>query len=73
MSLSCLNGPIVVQTRAIIIKKKTTRFEMEIFGIPEIGNIHKDMLNSVVCNLEFVISEMYDETEAANDTTDTQL
>ena len=46
---------------------------MEIFGIPKIGNINKDMLDSIVCNLEFVISKIYDETEAANDNTDTQL
>ena len=54
------------------MKKKATQFEIETFGIPKIENIPKDVLDSIVCNLELVISEMYDEAKTADCNTDTQ-
>ena len=54
------------------MKKKATQFDIETFGIPKIENIPKDILDSIVCNLELVISEMYDEAETDDGTTDTQ-
>lgn len=54
------------------MKKKATQFETETYGIPKIENIPKDVLDSIVCNLELVISEMYDEAETADANTDTQ-
>lgn len=52
------------------MKKKATQFEIETFGIPKIEKIPQDVLESIVCNLELVISEMYGEAETADGNTD---
>ena len=54
------------------MKKKATQFEIETFGIPKIENIPKDVLESIVCTLALVISELYDEAETSDGNTDTQ-
>ena len=54
------------------MKKKATQFEIETFGIPKIENVPQDVLESIICNLELIISEMYDEAETADGNTDTQ-
>ena len=54
------------------MKKKATQFEIEKFGIPKMENIPKDVLESIVCNLELVISEMYDEAKTADGNDDTK-
>ena len=54
------------------MKKKATQFETETYEKTKIENIPQDILNSIVCNLELIISEMYDEAETADGNTDTQ-
>ena len=54
------------------MKKTATQFEIEKFGIPKMENIPQDVLESIVCNLELIISEMYDEAETADGNDDTK-
>lgn len=54
------------------MKKKAAQFEIETFGIPKIENVPQDVLESIVCNLELIISEMYDEAETADGNDDTK-
>lgn len=45
------------------MKKKATDFETVIFGIPKIQNIPEDVLDSIICNLELIVSEIFAEEQ----------